>query len=210
MSKQSPKKSVPKKSAPSVTKRKAVNAKIDPDSGIAKKLSRRDEGSMRAGMKERRDVFVEEYLVDFTASRAWLRMKARLDPDDDKEYTSSEAANYGYLLTREPYVAKRISDALDEIAEGMLLRRNRVVGGMLREANREGLGSQHAARVSAFSRLLEHLEKMEDRAERARQKEAQSKKQSSGVMLVPAMGTVDQWEAATMAAQAKLKAEVDE
>lgn len=182
---------------------------VNPDSAYGKRLLRRTEENLTPPMKNRRDVFITEYLYDFNAAQAWRRMKAIVDPEDTKPYTNVQAAEQGYMLTREPYVALKIRECLEAQEESKMLSRQRVLGMAIREAEREGLGAKHAARVSSIGLLMRAL-KMVDApgSGGGRGGVGGHNGPRGGVMVVPDVPSVDDWEAMSAQAQAQLKDEV--
>lgn len=202
------KKPAPKKTAPRRNKR---GEGLNPDSAYGKAILSRTEDKLTPAMKVRRDIFISEYMVDFNAAQAWLRMKARHEPEDlHKEYTAAECAEHGYRMTREPYVAKRIQELMDSMSQAELINANRVLGMAIREANYHGLGAQHGGRVNAI-KLLADLLSMTSTAKAATARNDTPKGNTGprgGVMLVPATESEKGWEARSKAAQARLKEEV--
>lgn len=196
----SPKKQPAKKSpVAKVGKKNASRTPHDPESGFSKQMAKRTEENLSPAMKKRRDHFISEYLVDFNAAQAFIRMKAEEEPF--KEIDAAAAAAGGYSFTREPYVAKKIQEALEAMEEANIVTRKRVLGGLLREANYHGVGAQHGARVSSWTKLAGIL-KMD-----VKQVEA-SVALRGGVMIVPATEDGAGWEARAAEAQAALKEEV--
>jgi hypothetical protein len=160
----------------------------DPNSARQQKIQRRTEENLSPFEKERRDRFIAEYLVDFCGSQAWLR--------------AGFAPKYRYqgasTMLSEPYVAARIREAIDAAEESNLINRNRIIAGLVREANFLGINASHSARVTAFNVLakilgLEAPQKIEH---------------SGGVMLCPMTMKMDDWERTAIETQAKLKANV--
>lgn len=181
-------------------------------SKLAQVLSRRTEENLTPAMKHRRDVFIREYLRDFNGSQAWLRMKAECDPEDaHKTYTPIQSSEAAYQLRQEPYVAKRIAELVDSLEAANMVSQQRVLAMLLRDAELQGIGAKHAARVSAQKVLVDILGMSSAaKAVVARTGGAQGAGgPRGGVMVVPAVaGTADEWEAAAAQAQAQLKEEV--
>ena len=137
-----------------------------------------------------RDLFIKEYTVDFDAMAAAMRCG----------FTSVMAPQYAQQFMLEPYVKRRISH-LSIHGEGneteqREFNKKRIVAGLMREAHYNGPGSSHAARVAAFSRLAQILGL-----------DAEQKNQgiSGGVMVVPEIANVDDWENIAAAQQEKLR-----
>lgn len=205
-------KKVAKKTTKSVVNRSRTHGEgIDPNSSLGRTLARRTEENLTDAMKRRRDIFVREYLYDFSAANAWRRMKAELDPEDQKAYTPTEAAERGYQLKNEPYVSMRIREAIELQEAANILSEQRVLSMAIREAELQGIGAKHAARVSAVGLLMDYLA-MTSKAKTAAQQRTANPSGAGGprggVMVVPDVVSVDKWEGAAAEAQAKLKEEV--
>jgi hypothetical protein len=145
-----------------------------------------------------RDHFVTQYLVDFKAAPALRRAYAALDfapPNND--YITNNA----WQLLQEPYVAMEVQKAIDKIEEKNLVSRNRILAGLMKESNYEGMGASHAARVSGWSKLANIL-KMD-----VKQIEANLASRG-GILVVPVTQKPEDWEKRATEAQAALKAEV--
>lgn len=207
-----------KKAVKKAPAKKAANrnsshgAGIDPNSHYGKALARRTEENLTPAMKHRRDVFIREYIRDFNGAQAWLRMKAEVDPEDaHKHYSPAQAAEHAYQLRNEPYVAKRIAELVDSLEAANMISQQRVLAMLIRDAELQGIGAKHAARVSAQKVLVDVLGmSTAAKAVAARTESASGAGlPRGGVMVVPAVaGTADEWEAAAASAQAKLKDEV--
>lgn len=143
--------------------------------------------------KELRDKFVDEYLVDFDQNAAALRIG----------FSVSFASTYAERFMQEPYTRKRISDKQLEMAEDDKTEAERdrriIRAALMREAHHRGQGSSHAARVSALAKLAS-----------IRDMDAPLKVKSEhtlrgGVMMVPAIANIEEWEAAARASQGQLQ-----
>lgn len=202
-----------KKAPAKNARRNAPGEGIRSDSSLAKALSRRTEENLTDAMKHRRDVFIREYIRDFNGAQAWLRMKAEVDPQDSHtNYTPAKAAEHAYQLRNEPYVAKRIAELIDSMEAANMINENRILAMVIRDAELQGIGAKHAARVGAQKLLMDYM-KMTSGA-RAAQQRAQAPGEADGlprggVMVVPPVeGSPESWEARAAAAQAALKEEV--
>lgn len=132
--------------------------------------------------KALRDFFIKEYLVDYDATAAAVRVG----------YGKSFAKEYGARFMQEPYVLReiqRLEGAIDPSGEDKEAVKKRIMAGLVREANYRGPGSSQAARVAALSKLA-HLHEMEPK-----QKAPEDPNQLAGVIVVPGMMTPEQWEA---------------
>lgn len=151
---------------------------------------RRTEENLTPTMRFRRDAFIAEYLVDWSGPMAWIRSGG----------SPNSAAKMAYELLREPYVTRKIRECIDSLEEAKIINRNRILAGLVREANYQGIGASHGARVSAYSVLAKILG-----MEAASKVEVDHK---GGVMLVPFTPSVDEWERNAIEAQATLKTDV--
>lgn len=162
-------------------------------------LSFWEEGAMAQELsdseKKLRNQFVDEYLLDFSQTAAAIRIG----------FSASFAQTYAEKFMAEPYVRKRIMElqnamAGDEKAEADLDRR-RIRAALMREAHYKGPGSSHAARVSALSKLAA-IRDMD-----APTKLKIDSNMRGGVMMVPAIANIEDWEKAAQASQGALQAE---
>lgn len=174
-----------------ITNQRGWNTKPNPNSQTAKKLKRFTEEFMleHPDMKERRDRFIAEYLVDFNGALAYIRAGGPC--------TTASKMSSQYL--REPYVARKIRECIDSLEEAKLINRKRVLAGLVREANYMGIGASHSARVSAYSKLASIL------GMDAPVKVDAKVKFAGGVMLVPFTADPIEWEKKAIEAQKKLK-----
>lgn len=176
------------------TNRKRAHSRgIDPASGLGKKLAGRTEDNLTPAMKMFRDRFISEYLYDYSAVNAYRRAGGTAG--------GRQAYNIAYELTHEPYVAKKIQEAIDSAEEKELVNRNRVLAGLAREANREGMGAQHGARVSAWATLVKVFGM-------DRQIVEASLALRGGILIVPATDNVETWDERSRKAQKMLKESV--
>ncbi len=154
------------------------------------RMARRTEENLTLRMKERRDRFIAEYLVDFKGPEAIIRSGG----------SSTTAQKMASQFLHEPYVLKKIRETIDILEEKNIINRQRVLAGLVREANYQGIGASHGARVSAYSKLASILGmdaplKVEGRF-------------AHGVMLVPLPQSNEEWEKVAEHAQEVLKGEV--
>lgn len=143
--------------------------------------------------KELRNKFVDEYLIDFDQTAAAIRIG----------FSASFAHTYAERFMTEPYVRKRITDLQNALIEDEKLEveqdRRRIRAALMREAHYRGPGSSHSARVSALAKLAS-----------IRDMDAPTKIKSEltmrgGVMMVPAIAAIDEWETAAQASQTNLQ-----
>lgn len=180
-----------------VAKHNAGSVPLDPESKSSQKLSRKTEENLSPKTKKRADEFVAQYLRDFNAKRAFMRLlmsEGRAMEDISDDY----AQNGGYQMTRWPYVQQKIQAALEEAEEKNIVQRSEVLYGLKREAN---LQSGKPGSVTAWvglSRILGmDVKKIE--ANLALR---------GGILIVPETANLDSWEVRAAAAQAALKEEV--
>jgi phage terminase small subunit len=95
--------------------------------------------------KQRR--FVDEYLIDGNATQAAIRAG----------YSAKTARFIGAENLTKPNIAAAVEAGRRAIAERNTLSQDEVVTGLRNEATREGEGSSHGARVSAWTQLGKHL-----------------------------------------------------
>lgn len=138
------------------------------------------------GEMHARDKFVEQYLIDYDAYKACLRCG----------YLEAYAKERSVTLMADPYVAWALQKRQDTHAEDADVLKNRVVQGLVREANNYGEGSSHTARVTALKQLAEIYG--------VEAKKGQGNN-PGGVMIVPAISNVDDWESAAVQQQEDLK-----
>lgn len=143
--------------------------------------------------KELRDKFVDEYLIDFDQTAAAIRIG----------FSASFAQTYAEKFMTEPYVRKAIAIRQHAMAEDDKIEadqdRRRIRAALMREAHYRGPGSSHAARVSALAKLAS-----------IRDMDAPTKIKSEltmrgGVMMVPGIANLEDWEKAAQASQTDLQ-----
>lgn len=143
--------------------------------------------------KQLRDKFVTEYLLDFDQTAAAIRIG----------FSASFAQTYAERFMTEPYVRKKIADmqaalAEDEKAEAEQDKR-RIRAALLREAHYRGPGSSHAARVSALAKLAS-IRDMD-----APTKVNVNANLRGGVMMVPGIAKLEDWEQSAQESQGNLQ-----
>lgn len=141
-------------------------------------------------VKATRRLFVGEYIKDFNGSAAICRLGW------EYQHPAQIATNW----LKEPYTQYMLDKYLDEAKDEAFINRNKVLAGLVREANSYGLDSSGASRVSALGKLAKilGLETVKIDA---------NVRIAGGVMLVPLADNPDEWEANAKAAQAKLRAD---
>lgn len=133
-----------------------------------------------------REAFVKEYLVDYDAYKACLRCG----------YLEAYAKERSVTYLSDPYVAWLVKESQDKTSEDGDILKNRVIQGLVREANNHGEGSSHSARVTALKVLAEVY---------GIEAKKSANQNAGGVMVVPAITNVDDWEAAAVGQQEALK-----
>lgn len=140
-----------------------------------------------------RDLFCNEYLVDFNSVAAAQRCG----------FQHSFAKDYAIKFMQEAYVQRRIK-YLEQSAPVVGAKKEdefnirRIRAALLEQAYFHGPGSSHAARVSALAKLVS-IYGMD-----APTKAEILNVHKGGVLMVPAIANLNDWEAAAQASQAKL------
>lgn len=145
---------------------------------------------MTASAKAFRDVVVQEYLIDFCKVRAYWRAGG--------QQKGKKAYDAAWELFNEPYVAHQVQRCIDSIEEKGLITRTRVIAGLVRESNREGLDASHSARVSALNSLRDILGM-------ASKTVAHHLSAQGGILVVPETSNLGDWEKRSAEAQRALK-----
>lgn len=151
--------------------------------------------SLSVEEKAVRDLFVTEYLVDYDGIKAAMRCG----------FQFQFAVEYSKQFLQDPYVQKRISDlrtsgsvnqeTLDEY------NRRRVREALMEQAFYQGPGASHAARVAALGRLTTILGMDPSVKGGANGKGPGAQ---GGVMAVPGIADIDQWEQTASQSQDEL------
>lgn len=139
-----------------------------------------------------RNKFVDEYLTDFDALAAAIRIG----------FLRSVAEEYAQQLIQDPYVQQQISKRQAELEanpkEAAKRRRRLTEMALYREAHYKGPGSSHAARVSALAKLAAIYDM--DAPTRIEKKVTHR----GGVMMIPVIASLDEWEKAAQNSQQRL------
>lgn len=145
--------------------------------------------------KDLRDRFVDQYLIDMDAIAAAMRIG----------FMRRVAFTYSQQLMDEPYVLQRITDkqrtAVENPKEAQKSRKADIEASLWREAHYRGPDASHSARVSALAKLC-NINDMDGTT-----KVKSDVTHRGGVMLVPAIASIDDWEKAATASQEKLISE---
>jgi hypothetical protein len=139
--------------------------------------------------KKLRDNFVTEYLKDYDAWAAAVRVG----------YLRTVASDYAALLMQEPYVQReidrrRVAPSEDPKATRKI-KENRLESLLWELALLKGPDASHGARVQA-ARALQNMYEMEGAT-----KIKSEVTHKGGVMMVPAIANVDEWEKLATASQ---------
>lgn len=99
--------------------------------------------------------FVDEYLIDLNATQAAIRAG----------YSAKTANEIGAQNLAKLSIQKAIEAAKNQRQQRTQITQDRVIGGLLHEAEFQGEGSSHSARVSAWAHLGKHLGMFTERVE---------------------------------------------
>lgn len=170
--------------------------------GLALPTSIPSAAEYTAEEKALRDLFIVEYLVDFDQIKAAQRCG----------FNFQFAVEYGRKFMEEPYVLQRINQLqrLQPRDEEEVLKYNkrRIQERLLEEAHNTGPGSSQAARVAALKALADMYGM--GSAAQARTSAAGGNSLAGGVMVVPEIANVDDWEQSAMASQKALRHDIIE
>lgn len=150
--------------------------------------------------KELRDLFAREYLFDFDPKAACIRCG----------FLEQYALQYAQQFMGESYVQNKIASlskvgkAIGEDKEHDQQTKQAVLTSLFREANYRGAGSSHGSRVAALAKLASIL------GMDAPTKMEQTITHKGGVMAVPGIVKIDEWEAQAVASQTKLTQEAED
>ena len=97
--------------------------------------------------------FVDEYLIDLNATQAAIRAG----------YSPKTSEQQGFQLLKKTSVSEAIEQAQKERQKRTLVTQDDVIRGLLTEAELQGEGSSHSARVSAWAHLGKHLNMFTDK-----------------------------------------------
>ena len=106
-----------------------------------------------AKLTPKQQLFVDEYLIDLNATQAAIRAG----------YSLKTAEQQGFQLLKKTSVSEAIEQAQQERQKRTLVTQDDVIRGLLTEAEWQGEGSSHSARVSAWAHLGKHLNMFTDK-----------------------------------------------
>lgn len=135
--------------------------------------------------------FVNEYMFDWDWTKAAIRVG----------YPKNKAREVAEAFMSEPVVQRLIKEQSKSFDPAKEITLGYVVSGLLKEAHREGGGSSHAARVAAWEKVGKVLGLGQSNT-------VDNNVNISGVMVVPGVQSVDDWENAAAPCQAALQASV--
>ena len=143
-----------------------------------------------------RDRFVKEYLKDYDAFKAAIRLG----------YTNGFARTFSAQFMNEPYVLNQIQKVeigADEDFDEEI-QKKKIVTSLWREANLFGMGSSQSARVAALAKLSAFYGM--DAPSRSQQELTGKDGQplGSGVFVVPGLVTAEEWAKQAEVQQAAL------
>lgn len=180
---------------PPAPKASSGRIKRDPNSKNQQRLAKRTEENLTTAAKVFRDIFIAEYLVDYNAYQAYRRAGGTAK--------AKNGYKIAYEMTLEPYVCKKIRECIDLAEEKQLINRQRIIAGLVREANYNGMSASHGARVTSFATLAKIMG-MDQR------QVAANLSMRGGILIVPQTDDLQTWEARSASAQRALKEAVRE
>lgn len=144
-----------------------------------------------------RDSVVKEYMFDYS----WINACKRIGMN------AAMAFDYAARFEQDGYCQKRIKELQAEKAKSGTstrkqeeeIERQRIIEGLKFESTYRGPGSSQSARVAAYKQLCSIY------GFEAPKQQKVEVGVSSGVMLVPMVGSMDDWEKAANASQTKLQ-----
>lgn len=143
--------------------------------------------SLTKAEMELRDRFVTEYLTDYDAYKAAIRIG----------YAPAYAKDFCQRFMVEPYVLGKIRDAEGGTTDDLdvEVQKKMIVAALWREAKNMGAGSSQAARVAALSKLSAFYGMDAPKTSKTELTGADGLPLGSGVFVVPGMVTAEEWAA---------------
>ena len=108
-----------------------------------------------ANLTHKQQRFVEEYLIDLNATQSAIRAG----------YSEKTANEQGSRLLVNVSISEAIKEAQQERQKRTLVTQDDVIRGLLTEAEWQGEGSSHSARVSSWAHIGKHLGMFKDKIE---------------------------------------------
>ncbi len=145
---------------------------------------------------ELRDRFVKEYLTDYDAYKAAIRIG----------YAPAYAKDFCQRFMTEPYVLGKIRDIEGGETDDLdvEVQKKMIVAALWREAKNMGAGSSQAARVAALSKLSAFYGMDAPKTNKTELTGADGLPLGSGVFVVPGMVTAEEWARQAEAQQEEL------
>lgn len=145
---------------------------------------------------ELRDRFVVEYLTDYNAYNAAIRIG----------YAPAYAKDFCQRFMQEPYVLTKIREAEGGNFEDPdpEVQKKMIVAGLWKEARNYGPGSSQAARVAALSKLSAFHGMDAPKKSQTELTGADGMPLGQGVFVVPGMVTAEEWAAQAAKQQEEL------
>lgn len=108
-----------------------------------------------AKLTSKQQRFVDEYLIDLNATQSAIRAG----------YSPKTAKEIGAENLTKPNISAAIEQAQQERQKRTLVTQDDVIRGLLTEAEWQGEGTSHSARVSAWAHLGKHLGMFTDKVD---------------------------------------------
>lgn len=142
-----------------------------------------------------RDLFVQEYLVDYDQFAAALRCG----------YAESYAREYAGKLMNEAYVRQKIREmeVLPEEDDNPEKMKNYVVVGLRREANYRGAGASPSARVAALAKISS-IYGLDAPTKTKNELTGPDGQPLNGMLVIPGLMNMEQWAIVAEKQQADL------
>ena len=142
--------------------------------------------------KQKRRLFVIEYIKDYNGANAVRRMGLM----------NKQAKVRATELLNDSYTQYLLDVIVRDTEEKMLISRNQVIAGLVREANYFGFDGSAACRIMALKILGKHLG-MENTP-----KVTENELIGGGVLRIPLAAGTKEWESVAVNSQDKLKKDV--
>lgn len=146
--------------------------------------------------------FAKEMLIDFNPVKALLRA-GLIDADQATARSPQSLYKTAQRYERHPLVQQALRDFIHRVESEKIVSRERILFGLMEEACYQGPGASASARVAAWGKLAKLMG-----MELPDPGEAKTNAAPGGVMLIPFVSSIEQWEQAAIGQQAKLKADV--
>ncbi len=151
--------------------------------------------------KALRDRFVVQYLVDYDAYKACIRIG--YTPPFAKEF-SARFMNEQYVLLKIAELENTSGTAKSDPKAEEEAEKKRIIAGLWREANNLGYGSSQSARVAALAKLSAFYGMDAPTRSKTELTGADGQPLNAGVFVVPGLMTTEEWEAQAAAQQEAL------